>query len=314
MKIIAPTQIRHLLAPQLPAEVTPVWIAPELHFEGDPTGALAYMRWWGEQEAFIYVLQEAQQLRWVHTPSAGVDHLLVPAVYERDLLLTNSAGVHAIPMAEFVLGLLLAYVKRLPYFYNAQAERRWAGDIGLAELHGATMLILGLGGIGQAIAERAAAFGMRVWGSRRKPIATPHVERVVTGDEWRTLLPATDYLVVTAPLTAATRGMVDAAALAALPPSAYLVNVGRGPLIDEAALIEALRHGKLAGAALDTFDQEPLPPEHPFWIMPNVTITPHATAFSPRMHQRQVTLFLDNLVRFMQGQPLRNIVDKSAGY
>ncbi|RRR70525.1 MAG: D-2-hydroxyacid dehydrogenase [Candidatus Viridilinea halotolerans] len=315
MKIIAPTQIRHLLEPQLPAEVSAVWIAPTLEFEGDPHGALAYMRWWGEQDAFLYVLEQAQQLRWVHTPSAGVDHLLVPLVFERDLMLTNSAGVHAIPMAEFVMGLLLARVKRLPDYYAAQTERRWIGELGLSELYGATMLILGLGGIGQALAERASAFGMRVWGSRRRNSSTtPGVERVVTGDAWRTLLPDIDYLVVTAPLTAETRGMVDAAAFAAMPSTAYLVNVARGPLVDEAAMIAALRSGQLAGAALDTFDQEPLPPEHPLWQLPQVTITPHATAHSPRMHARQVTLFLENLARFRNGQPLLNVVDKSAGY
>jgi phosphoglycerate dehydrogenase-like enzyme len=314
MKLILPSQIRDLLAPQVPSGVTPVWVSPEARFEGDPNGAVAYFRWWGEQQVYTHVLSVAHELRWVHTPSAGVDHLLLPPVLERDITLTNSAGVHAIPMAEFVMALLLARVKRLADYRAAQAERRWAGSLELEELHGATMLILGLGGIGQAIAERAAAFGMHVWGSRRSSQPTPHVERVVTGDAWRELLPAADYVVVAAPLTPATRGMVDAAALAAMRPSAFLINVARGPLVDEAALVAALSAGQIAGAALDTFDQEPLPPTSPLWQLPNVTITPHTTANSPRMHERQVALFLENLARYRSGRLLLNVVDKAAGY
>jgi phosphoglycerate dehydrogenase-like enzyme len=314
MKLILPTQIRAMLTPQLPAGVTPVWVSPEAQFEGDPDGAVAYFRWWGDQHVYTHVLSVARALRWVHTPSAGVDHLLIPAVLERDLTLTNSAGVHAIPMAEFVMALLLARVKRLADFQSAQHERRWAGGLELAELYGASMLILGIGGIGQAIAERATSFGMRVWGSRRSNQPTPFVERVVTGDDWRALLPATDYLVVAAPLTAATRGMVDATVFAALRPSAYLINVARGPLVDEAALVTALKAGQIAGAALDTFDQEPLPPESPLWQLPTLTITPHATANSPRMHERQVALFLENLARYRSARPLINVVDKAAGY
>ncbi len=314
MKIILPTQIRALLAPQLPPEVTQVWVDQHAQFDADPDGAVAYFRWWGEQDVFQHVLEVVPSLRWIHTPSAGVEHLLVRAVLERDLILTNSAGVHAIPIAEFVLAYILSRAKALPTYREAQAERHWAKEVELLELYGATMLILGLGGIGQVIAERAAAFGMRVWGSRRSAQPVPHVERVVSGETWRELLPAADYVVVAAPLTSATRGMIDAAALAAMRPSTYLINIARGPLIDESALIAALQHGQIAGAALDTFEQEPLPPTSPLWTLPNLVLTPHSTAFSPRMHARQVALFLDNLQRMLNGQPLRNIVDKTAGY
>lgn len=314
MKLIVPTQVRELLEPQLPADLSAVWANPDASFVGDPTDALAYFRWWGEQKVYEEVLRVAPELRWIHTPSAGVEHLLLPAVLERELVLTNSAGVHAIPIAEFVMAFLLNRAKELPTYRAAQDDGRWARGLELRELYGATMLILGLGGIGQAIAERAAAFGMRVWGSRRSERPTPHVERVVTGDSWRALLPEADYLIVAAPLTAETRGMVDAAAFAAMKPSAYLVNIARGQLIDEPALIEALVEGRIAGAALDTFEHEPLPPESPLWRLPKLTITPHATANSPHMRERQIALFLDNLARFMGGQPLRNIVDKAAGY
>ncbi|WP_129672683.1 D-2-hydroxyacid dehydrogenase [Candidatus Chloroploca sp. Khr17] len=314
MKLILPAQIRDLLVPLLTDDLTAVWVNGDGEFDGDPAGAVAYFRWWGEQEAFLKVIRVAHDLRWVHTPSAGVDHLLVPEIFERDLILTNSAGVHAIPMAEFVFAMLLNRVKQLPTYQAAQAECRWARGIDLHELYGATMLILGIGGIGDAIAQRAVAFGMRVWGSRRTNRPSPYAERVVTGNAWHALLPEADYVVVAAPLTPETRGMINAETLAMMRPSAFLVNVARGPLVDEQALIEALQQGRIAGAALDTFAQEPLPPASPLWHLPNVMITPHATANSLRMHERQVALFLDNLQRFQRGQPLLNLVDKAAGY
>ncbi len=314
MKLILPAQVRELLAPQLPPGLDCVWVDATGSFDRDPGGAVAYFRWWTDRSILAQVLAAAPTVRWLHTPSAGVDHLLIPLVLERDITLTNSAGVHAIPMAEFVLALLLSQVKQLAGYRAAQAERRWDRELEPQELFERTLLILGLGGIGQAIASRASAFGMRVWGSRRTPRPLPGVERVVGPDEWRALLPAADFVVVAAPLTPETRGMVDAAAFAAMRRSAYLVNIARGPIVDEAALLTALRNDQIAGAALDTFEQEPLPPDHPLWRLPNVTITPHATANSPRMHERQIALFLENLRRFQGNAPLLNIVDKAVGY
>jgi phosphoglycerate dehydrogenase-like enzyme len=235
-------------------------------------------------------------------------------VIARDITLTNSAGVHAIPISEFVLGFMLAHAKQMGAYRAAQSEARWAEGMKLRELYDSTLLIMGIGGIGQAIAERAAAFGMRIYGSRRTPRPMPGVAQVVGGDGWRELLPKADFLVVAAPLTAETRGMIDAAAFAAMRPTAYLINIARGAVLDEPALIAALRDGQISGAALDTFEQEPLPAESPLWGLPNVTITPHATANSPRMRERQIALFFENLSRFRSGQPLLNIVDKSIGY
>lgn len=314
MNILLPAQIRDILAPQLPADLIPTWVDADGNFEGDASDAVAYFRWWTSQPVLEKVLAAAPQVRWLHTPSAGVDHLLTPTVLERAITLTNSAGVHAIPIAEFVMALLLNQAKALAGYRAAQAERRWDRGLEPQEVFERTMLILGVGGIGQAIASRAAGFGLRVWGSRNTPQATPGVERVVGSNEWRALLPAVDYLVIAAPLTPATRGMVDRAALAALPPTAYLINIARGPIVDEPALIEALRAGRLAGAALDTFESEPLPADNPLWALPNVTLTPHATAYSPRMRERQVALFLENLARFRNDQPLQNVVDTAAGY
>lgn len=312
--IILPAQIRDLLAPQLPAGQTAVWVDADGAFDGDPTDAAAYFRWWTGRPILEKVLAAAPCLRWLHTPSAGVDHLLIPPVLEREITITNSAGVHAIPIAEFVLALLLARVKQLAGYHAAQAAARWDREIQVDELFERTLLILGIGGIGQAIAERAAAFGMRVWGSRRSPRPMPGVERVVGLDGWRELLPAADYIVVAAPLTPETRGMLDAAAFAAMRPSVFVINIARGAIIDEPALLAALRAGQIAGAALDTFEQEPLPADSPLWTLPNVTITPHATASSPRMRERQIALFSENLRRFRNNEPLLNVVDVSAGY
>lgn len=314
MKVILPAQIRELLEPQLPAGVAAVWVDPEGAAEGELSEALAYFRWWTARPVLERVLSQAPAVRWLHTPAAGVEQLLIPAVLERDITITNSAGVHAIPIAEFVLGHMLSMAKCMAAYRAAQAEGRWDRTQQPQELYEATLLILGIGGIGQAIAERAAAFGMRILGSRRTARPMAGVERVVGEHEWRSLLPEADYIVVATPLTPATRGMIDRAALAAMKPSAYLINIARGAVIDEPALVEALREGRIGGAALDTFEQEPLPAESPFWQLPNVTITPHATAHSPRMRERQIALFLENLVRFQEGRPLLNVVDKTLGY
>jgi phosphoglycerate dehydrogenase-like enzyme len=191
-------------------------------------------------------------------------------------------------------------------------EDGWAQGrtLQLGELYEKTLLILGLGHIGQEIARRAAAFGMRVIGSRRRPAPIAGVERVVGEQAWRELLPEADYLVLATPLTSATKGMLDAAALAQMRPSAYLVNIARGEIIDTAAL----EQGRLAGAALDVVPDEPLPPEHPLWRTPNVWITPHISASSPRTSERAITIFLENVRRDLAGQPFVKLVDLQAGY
>ncbi|NTW97847.1 MAG: D-2-hydroxyacid dehydrogenase [Oscillochloris sp.] len=314
MKIIVPTAIRDLLAPQLPAWAEPLWFDRSVGCSGDLADAVAYFRWWSGEPKLEDVLAAAPGLRWLQTPSAGVDQVLTPTMFARDILLTNSAGVHAIPIAEFVLGFMLAHAKQLGAFRAAQAEGRWITHVSPCELYESTLLIIGMGGIGQAIAERAVAFGVRVYGSRRTPRPLPGVAQVVGSQGWRELLPEADYVVVAAPLTPETRGMIDAAAFATMKPTAYLINIARGALLDEPALIAALREGRIGGAALDTFEREPLPAESPLWSLPNITITPHATAYSPRMRERQIALFLDNLARFQAGQPLLNVVDKAAGY
>lgn len=184
----------------------------------------------------------------------------------------------------------------------------------LEELADATLLILGTGNIGKAIASRAKAFGVRVWGSRRHPEPLPNFDKIVGADEWRSLLPAVDYVVIATPLTPETKGLIDEAALRSMRQSAYLINIDRGAIVDEAALLTALPEGWIAGGGLDTVATEPLPPESPLWSLPNALITPHCSALSPRLRERIAQLFIDNLKRYQTGQPLRNVVDKQAGY
>lgn len=296
----------------LPVELLPV--ARDGQVAADPGQATAFFRSDLSRASYERVLAAASGLRWVHTGSAGVDGLINDLLRERNITLTNAAGAYAIPIAEWVLHALLMIVKRGPEMVQAQQERRWHDAIGFDELTGKTLTILGAGGIGREIARRAAAFDMRVWGINRSGGAVPHVERVVSGDRWRDLLPETDMLVLAAPLTAATRGLIGAPELALLPDHAWLINIARGTIVDESALLQALLSGTLAGAALDTFAQEPLPPDSPLWTLPNVIVSPHHSGSSPCSEERTIDLFIDNLQRFHHGAELRNVVDLEAGY
>jgi phosphoglycerate dehydrogenase-like enzyme len=319
MKLIIPTNIAEQAEPRL-REVAPeaqvVHVDHEGAADGDLEDAEVLLRWWMSRATLRRILAAAPRLRWLHTPSAGVDGLLIPEVLEREIVLTNSAGAHAIQIAEFVLMFMLGHAKRVRDLAALMPANAWerGRTLELDELHDKTLLVLGLGHIGQEIARRAAAFGMRVLGSRRRPGPIAGVERVVGEHEWRELLPEADYVAIATPLTDATRGMLDAAALARMRPGAYLVNIARGEIIDTTALIAALEQGRLAGAALDALPEEPLPPEHPLWRAPNVWITPHISASSPRTSERAIGIFLENVRRYMAGEPLINVVDKQAGY
>lgn len=319
MKFIIPSSIADKVEPQL-REIAPeaeiVHVDQQGAGDGDLSDAEVLLRWWMPSTTLRRIVAAAPRLRWLHTPSAGVDSLLIPEVLAHKIVLTNSAGAHAIPIAEFVLLGMLNHAKRASDLAALTPERAWAQGrtIQLGELYEKTVVILGLGHIGQEIARRAAAFGMRVLGSRRRPAPIDGIERVVGEDAWRELLPKADYLVLATPLTSATKGMIDAAALAQLRPSAYLVNIARGEIIDTDALIAALEQGRLAGAALDVVPEEPLPPEHPLWRTPNVWITPHISASSPRTSERAITIFLENVRRDLVGQPFVNLVDLQAGY
>ncbi|MEP7187627.1 MAG: D-2-hydroxyacid dehydrogenase [Roseiflexaceae bacterium] len=319
MKFIIPTSIADKVEPQLhqiapSAEV--VHVDQEGAGVGDLNDAEVLLRWWMPPTTLRRIVAAAPRLRWLHTPSAGVNGLLIPEVLDHKIVLTNSAGAHAIPIAEFVLLSMLGHAKRVSGLMALTPEEAWTQGrtFQLGELYEKTLVILGLGHIGQEIARRAAAFGMRVLGSRRRPAPIAGVVQVVGEDAWRALLPEADYLVLATPLTSTTKGMLDAAALAQLRPSAYLINIARGEIIDTDALIAALEQGRLAGATLDVVPEEPLPPEHPLWRTPNVWITPHISSSSPRTSERAIAIFLENVRRDIAGQPLVNVIDLQAGY
>ncbi|WAL62492.1 D-2-hydroxyacid dehydrogenase [Thermocoleostomius sinensis] len=319
MKLILPIDVIDLLKPRLPADVEAVWADADGNLKGgDASDAEIYFNGFYLKQSVLHrVLEAAPNLRWQHTPSAGVDHILKSTKFlERQIILTNSAGVYAIPIAEFVMMLILNRAKQFPALRTRQAQRHWHQEIGFTfqELVDATLLIIGAGSIGQAIADRASAFGMRVWGSRSRPDPLPAFERVVGRDEWRSVLPEADYVVVATPLTTDTIGMIDEAAFRSMRSTAYFINIARGAVVNEPALLTALKEGWIAGAGLDTFSTEPLPAESSFWSLPNVVISPHCSGFSPQNDRRLVELFLDNLTRYRQGQPLKNVVDRQVGY
>ena len=256
----------------------------------------------------------ADKLRWVHAASAGVNHVLTPEVVASDVVITNSRGVFDEPMAEYVLAMALALAKDLPTTLNRQRERRWHHRE-TERLGGRRALVAGTGPIGRAIGRKLAAVGMTVTGLGRTPRATdPDLGEVLPMSSLSEVLPDMDWVVLAAPLTDETRGMIDAKALAAMKPTARLVNVGRGQLVVQDDLVDALRGGGLAGAALDVFVDEPLPESSPLWEMPNVIVSPHMSGDVVGWRAELVALFRDNLTRYLDGEPLRNVVDKARGY
>lgn len=253
-------------------------------------------------------LPNLTSMRWFHGTFVGMDHPIFRQIAERGVVVTNAPGVTAQPIAQYVLAMMLRHAKNIPAWEQAQRERAWR-RVESQELTGQTVALIGLGGIGQEVARLAGAFGMRVLGMRRRPEPIAGIDRLYPRESLHEMLAEADYIVVAAPLTPETEGLIDAAALDALRPHAYLINVARGPIVVEQALIDALRRGRIAGAALDVFDEEPLPPESPLWSLPNVIVTPHNSAASPRTFARGAQTFIDNLRRYAVGDPLLNVVD-----
>ncbi len=251
---------------------------------------------------FLEIFPRATRARWAHVVSAGVESVLSPEIRASAIPLTNGRGVFARPLGEWVVGVMVYFGYDFPKMLRNQNARRWE-RYDHEELYGRTVTIVGYGSIGRAVGERACAFGMRVLtSSRRRP-----------GD-LNAMLSASDYVVITAPLTDQTRGMIGAAQFAVMKPNAVIINVGRGAVIDEDALLAALQNKKIRGAALDVFTQEPLPSDHPFWGMENVIVSPHSADSLPDSREQAVEFFVQNFKRFANGEPLQNVVDKNAGY
>jgi phosphoglycerate dehydrogenase-like enzyme len=261
-------------------------------------------------------------LRWVHTAAAGVGASITPELRASGARLTNSAGVHAEPIADWVVTAIGFWLRGFPAALRAQAGERWAkdeftnGSVPLRELAGARVGIVGLGGIGRAVARRCVALGMEVSAVRRHATrARPAGVRWVGGaGKLASLARRSDVLVLAVPQTADTKGLVSAEVLAALPRGAYVINVARGALLDEDALRQALDDGQVAGCALDVFAHEPLAPGHPFWHHPRVLVFPHVSAVSARFWARETALLVDNIARYRRGRRLRNVVNLKLGY
>jgi phosphoglycerate dehydrogenase-like enzyme len=277
-------------------------------------GADVLLVWDFRSSALAAAWPAADSLRWVHAASAGVNHVLTPDVVASDVIVTNARGVFDEPMAEYVLSLAFALAKDLPTTLARQRERRWHHRE-TERVSGRHALVAGTGPIGRAIGRKLTAVGMTVTGlGRTARSADPDLGEVVPMSSLIEVLPEVDYVVLAAPLTAETRGMIDAPALAAMKSTARLINVGRGQLVVQEDLVKSLTEGKLAGAALDVFADEPLPVESPLWRLPNVIVSPHMSGDAVGWRSELVALFVDNLKRYLDGRPLRNVVDKARGY
>ncbi|MBH8576363.1 D-2-hydroxyacid dehydrogenase [Nostocaceae cyanobacterium CENA369] len=316
MKLILPIEVADEIKPHLPNDTTFVRADVDGNIDGDATDAEVYFSWlyYIKPTTLQKVLESAPKLRWHQATNAGVNNILTPQYLEREIVLTNGAGLHAIPIAEFVITYILSYAKNFQKLHELQAQKSWQRGLINEELQDKTLLIIGAGGIGQEIAKRAKAFGLNIYGSRRHPQPLLNFDKVVGANEWKALLGEANYVVIATPLTKETKGLIDAEIFSLMRPDAYLINIARGAIVDEPALIKALQTAKIAGAALDTVFTEPLPPESPLWTQPNIFITPHCSGHSPKTKERALSLFLDNFTRYYNDQPLRNIVNKDAGY
>lgn len=266
---------------------------------------------------------EARKLRWVHSAAAGVGSALHDEMRSSDVLLTNSAGIHSVPIAEYAVAGILHFLRGLDVAIAQQRDSNWdkaffvAVDAPLREMDSVRALIVGTGGLGSETARRLSALGARCTGVRRRVELGPPAgfERVIAMEDLDKALPEHDVLVLAAPFTPETAGLLTAARLDLLPANAIIVNVARGALIDDEALVDRLKRGTIRGAVLDVFREEPLAATSPLWQLRRVLLTPHISPVSPgRFWPRQMDLFLDNWNRYVQGQPLRNVVDKQAGY
>ncbi len=319
MKILVPDSIyAELIAPAREAapdaellpyreeEITPVTGQAE---------AAGILRWIAGK-GYARLIQACPHIRWLHTASAGVDHVLTPEVKAKaGLIVTDSGPAFEIAISEFVLAWMLLTARRLPELMANQRQHTWQ-SVQQKEVYGQTVGVIGLGPIGRGVAVRAKAFGMRTLGLRRTASPAEGVDEVFTGQEGLArLLKESDYLVLAAALTGETRTLLGAAQFAQMKPTAWIINIARGGLMDESALIAALQAGQIGGACLDVFAKEPLPASSPLWDIPNVFIAPHnSSGWTTGLHARQKALFLDNLRRFTRDEPLEGIVDIERGY
>jgi len=263
----------------------------------------------------------AKQLKWIHSTAAGVSQLMYPELRNSGVIVTNPSGIFSPPMAEHTMGMILALARNFPDTVRFQDAAKWAQqDLWdkpqhLSEVNGSLLLIVGYGSIGRELAKRAQAFGMRIWGVTRSGKGdTTYAERIQPASELHQALPHADYIVIAAPDTPETKHLIGAEQIARMKRGASLINIGRGSLLDEAALMAALQSGQLSGAALDVTTPEPLPSDSALWKAPNLFITPHTSGVSDRLWQRETELLLRLLDEWFAGKELSSRVDLSRGY
>lgn len=286
---------------------------------GDCAGAgrdaAVILQWSGTPELLRAALASCPEVRWIHSRAAGVDNLLFPEIVNSKILLTNGSGVFSASLGEFVLGAILYFAKDFRRMVRNQMAERWeAFDV--EEIDRQTVGIVGYGDIGRAVAGRVKPLGMRVLATKRHAPALPDslVEHFYRPEEQREMIAACDYVVATAPLTSETRHMIGEPEFAVMKPSAVVINVGRGPVIDEAALVRALASKRIKGAGLDVFEHEPLPAGHPLYKLENVLLSPHCADHTSDWQDQAMRFFLQQYLSFQKAEPLRNVVDKQLGY
>lgn len=312
MKAVLPAMARAMLGGRL-HDLDVAWFAStEEAFAAAPEAEIGWLDMF-DKVKMADAIARAEKLKWLTSIYAGLDGFPLDLLAERGVTLTNGKGINAIPVAEYAVMGMLAAAKRTDRIVRAHDKREWLGDApGKLELYGSKALIIGYGAIGRRIAQMLSGFEVEVTAVRRAPAGEPNV---VGPDDWRPRLGEFDWVILAAPATDETDRMLGAAEFKAMKDSAWLVNIARGSLVDQAALRSALNWGSIAGAFLDTVDPEPLPPEDPLWTAPNALITMHLSGRAQtRMFERAVALFLDNLARYRAGQPLRNVVDLKLGY
>jgi phosphoglycerate dehydrogenase-like enzyme len=284
--------------------------------DGDLSDVEVLLRGPMPQTIFDRLLGRCPRLMWVHSATAGVERVLTPTALERGIAITNARGVFSDPIAEYVLMMILTISRRLPQLLELQRERTWQPLEG-REMADITVGVVGLGSIGRRVAELALTFGSRVIATRRQPGMPEGLNgriEVLPPEQLAELMSGSDFVVLALPLTSGTEGMFDASLLDHAKPGSWLINVARGALVDDRALLRAVRDGPLGGAVLDAFRDEPLPPDSPLYSSPNIIVTPHTSWSSGRVLDRSIGLFCENLERFRKGEPLLNLVDPRAGY
>ncbi len=298
-------------------------------FDGDAANADAILHWSGSRDALRQVFLACPRVRWIHSRNAGLDNLLFPELVASPVRLTNGSGVFSQSLGEFALAAILYFAKDFPRMLRNQKSQRWE-RFDVDEIAGQTVGIIGYGDIGRAVAIRARDMGMKVLALKRHPptqsdaLASkgdplhsktdPLVDRFYAPPQIHQMLAACDYVVVAAPLTSETRHMISGAEFAAMKRSSILINVGRGPVVDQAALVRALAAGQIRGAGLDVFEHEPIPPGDPIWSLENVLISPHTADRTSTWLDDAMNFFLEQYERFSKGEPLKNVVNKQLGY